>query len=53
MNVDNNIFEGMQIEGSPRYVISRGTKVSDGKNFLGKKGAGKHQKSATVHPVDL
>ncbi len=53
MNVDNNIFEGMQIEGSPRYVFSRGTMVSDGKNFLGKKGAGKHTKSQPFHPVDL
>jgi dihydropyrimidinase len=53
MNVDNNVFDGMTIEGRPRYVFSRGRKVVDGDRFLGAKGAGKHVKSDRFYPVAL
>ncbi len=53
MNVDNNVFEGMTIEGCPRYVFSRGRMVADGNAFVGKKGAGRFQKSAAFHPAAL
>jgi dihydropyrimidinase len=50
MNVDNNVFEGMEIEGCPRYVFSRGRMVSDGKRFVGKKGAGRFQRASRFSP---
>jgi dihydropyrimidinase len=53
MNVDNNVFDGMTIEGRPRYVFSRGRRVVDGDTFLGAKGAGKHVKSDRFYPVAL
>jgi len=53
LNVDNNVFEGMTVEGRPRYVLSRGKLVADGDNFMGTKGAGKHQKSARYYPVQV
>ncbi len=53
MNVDNNVFEGMTVEGRPRYVFSRGKMVADGDKFTGTKGAGKHQKSARYYPVTV
>ncbi|MFN2449939.1 MAG: dihydropyrimidinase [Candidatus Baltobacteraceae bacterium] len=53
MNVDNNVFDGMTIHGSPRYVFSRGRKVADGTTFTGTKGAGRFQKSSPFYPVQL
>ena len=53
MNVDNNIFEGMQVKGRPRYVYLRGKKIVDRGNFTGKAGDGKFQKCDTFFPVQL
>ena len=53
MNVDNNIFEGMQVTGGPRYVFSRGTRVADHGKFVGKPGSGKFQKCGTFFPVQV
>jgi len=53
LNVDNNVFEGMQITGAPRYVFSRGTKVAEGDKFTGTKGHGKFQAASKFYPVAL
>lgn len=53
LNVDNNVFEGMTVEGGPRFVFSRGKMVADGDKFTGSKGAGKHIKSKPFYPVQL
>ena len=53
MKADNNIFEGMQVRGRPRYVLSRGEMVADGDRFTGHEGAGAHQRSAPFRPVQL
>jgi len=53
MNADNNVFDGMTIKGSPRYVLSRGAIVNDNGTFTGKKGAGKFVKSKKFFPVQL
>lgn len=53
MNVDNNVFEGMEIEGAPRYVFSRGVKVAEGQTFTGRKGHGIFQAASKFFPVQL
>lgn len=53
MNVDNNVFEGMEIEGAPRYVFSRGVKVAEGQTFTGRKGQGIFQAASKFFPVQL
>jgi dihydropyrimidinase len=53
MKADNNIFEGMTVHGTPRYVLSRGRTVVDDGRFTGAPGAGVHQKSAPFRPVQL
>lgn len=53
MNVDNSVFEGMQVKGRPRYVFSRGLKVTDGDTFTGRKGHGTFVRSAPFYPVAL
>ncbi|MDP9110927.1 MAG: dihydropyrimidinase [Candidatus Eremiobacteraeota bacterium] len=53
MNVDNNVFEGMSIQGSPRYVFSRGRMIADGGTFTGQKGYGKFQRAAKFWPISV
>lgn len=53
LNVDNNVFEGMHVRGAPRYVFSRGLKVSDGNTFTGRKGHGTFQAASKFFPVQL
>jgi dihydropyrimidinase len=53
MRVDNNIFEGMQVSGKPRYVFLRGRKIVDDGRFKGTAGSGKFQKSGKFFPVQL
>lgn len=53
MNVDNNIFEGMQVTGWPRYVFLRGMKIADHGKFVGKPGSGTFQKCGTFFPVQV
>lgn len=53
MNVDNNVFEGMSIKGSPRYVFSRGRMVADRGKFTGAKGYGKFQRAAKFWPIQV
>ncbi len=53
MNVDNNVFEGMQITGAPRYVFSRGLKVAEGNAFTGAKGYGRFAPAEKFFPVHI
>ncbi len=41
MNIDYNLFEGMEVKGKPEKVYSRGRLLVDGDEFLGEKGSGK------------
>jgi dihydropyrimidinase len=40
MRVDYSMFEGYQVEGNARTVISRGEVIVDGGQWLGKPGRG-------------
>jgi dihydropyrimidinase len=53
MKADNNIFEGMTVQGSPRYVISRGRVLAKGGAYVGETGRGIRQKSDPFRPVQL
>jgi dihydropyrimidinase len=43
MNMDYSAYEGREVAGSVRTVLSRGTRVIDGGRFLGRAGHGKYQ----------
>jgi dihydropyrimidinase len=47
MRVDYNPYEGMTIDGSPAYVLSRGKVVFEGDEFKGKAGDGQFVKRNT------
>ncbi len=40
MNVDYNVYEGLEVTGWPVKVLSRGRVIVDGDEWLGEKGAG-------------
>jgi len=42
MRVDYSMFEGFQVKGNARTVLSRGEVIVDGGEFLGKKGRGNY-----------
>jgi dihydropyrimidinase len=44
MRVDYSLFEGFQVKGAARTVLSRGEVIVDGGEFLGKPGRGRRQK---------
>jgi dihydropyrimidinase len=46
MKVDYSMFEGFQVRGNERMVISRGEVIVDGDKFLGKPGRGQFLKRA-------
>jgi dihydropyrimidinase len=46
MRVDYSMFEGFQVRGNARTVLSRGEVVVDGGQFLGKPGRGRYVKRA-------
>src|SRR5450432_2195487 len=46
MRVDYSMFEGYQVRGNARTVISRGEVIVDGGEFLGKPGRGQYLKRA-------
>ena len=46
MRVDYSMFEGFQVRGNARTVLSRGEVVVDGGRFLGKPGRGRYLKRA-------
>jgi dihydropyrimidinase len=48
MRVDYSMFEGFQVRGNARTVISRGEVIVDGGQFLGKPGRGRYLKR-TAH----
>ncbi len=41
MRVDYNPYEGMTVDGSPAYVLSRGKVIFEGDQFMGKAGDGR------------
>ena len=47
MRVDYSMFEGIQIKGAPRTVLSRGRAVIEGGKFVGKPGAGQFLRRQT------
>jgi len=47
MNVDYSAYEGRQLTGKARTVLSRGTVVVDGDRYLGRAGHGRFQPRAT------
>jgi dihydropyrimidinase len=53
MKADNSIFEGMTVQGSPRYVISRGRVLAKDGKYVGETGKGIRQKSDPFRPVQL
>jgi dihydropyrimidinase len=46
MRVDYSLFEGFQVKGAARTVLSRGEVIVNGGEFLGKPGRGRYQKRA-------
>jgi dihydropyrimidinase len=46
MRVDYSLFEGFQVRGAARTVLSRGEVIVDGGEFLGKPGRGRYQRRA-------
>ncbi|HEY9778118.1 MAG TPA: dihydropyrimidinase [Planktothrix sp.] len=48
MNVDYNCYEGMQVQGVPETVLSRGKVVIENEKYVGKPGDGKYLKRSTV-----
>jgi len=46
MRVDYSMFEGFQVRGNVRTVLSRGEVIVEGKEFLGKAGRGHYLKRA-------
>jgi dihydropyrimidinase len=46
MRVDYSMFEGYEVEGNARTVISRGETIVDNGEFLGKPGRGQYLKRA-------
>ncbi|WP_280701647.1 dihydropyrimidinase [Kitasatospora sp. GP82] len=52
MNVDYSAYEGREITGKVRTVLSRGTVVVDGDRYLGRAGHGRFQPRATCQYLD-
>jgi dihydropyrimidinase len=46
MRVDYSMFEGYEVQGNARTVLSRGEVIVDAGNFLGKPGRGNYLKRA-------
>jgi dihydropyrimidinase len=42
MNMDYSAYEGLEVAGAVRTVLSRGTRVIDGGRFLGRAGHGQY-----------
>ena len=47
MNVDYSPYEGLQVQGGPTHVLSRGRVVVEHGNYLGKMGDGRFTKRST------
>ena len=44
MNIDYTPYDGMEIEGKPSVVMSRGKVVVDGDEYVGRAGDGRYLK---------
>ncbi|MBV8489385.1 MAG: dihydropyrimidinase, partial [Candidatus Eremiobacteraeota bacterium] len=53
MNVDNNVFEGMQVQGKAKHVFSRGRQIVKDGVFTGEPGMGDFVRSDPFRPVQL
>jgi dihydropyrimidinase len=53
MNVDYNPFEGMKVQGKPKYVLLRGQVIVDHDRFVGKPGMGQFLRAKPFSPVDV
>jgi dihydropyrimidinase len=53
MNVDNNIFEGMKVQGQAKHVFSRGTQIVKDRVFSADRGRGMFTRSNPFRPVAL
>ena len=42
MNLDHSAYEGMEVTGAVRTVISRGDVIVDNGNFVGRSGRGRY-----------
>jgi dihydropyrimidinase len=42
MNIDHSAYEGVEVIGGVRTVLSRGEVIIDGEQFLGRKGRGRY-----------
>ena len=51
MNVDYNVFEGMEVVGGVSAVWLRGTQIVDGDQWLGQNGHGQYLKRSAHAPV--
>src|SRR3984957_19071836 len=51
MRVDYSMFEGIQIKGAPKTVLSRGLTVIDGGKFVGRPGAGQFLRRRTHNSI--
>jgi dihydropyrimidinase len=51
MNCDYSLFEGMQIQGEPVTVLSRGKTIVDKGQYHGSKSDGRFLKRGAVVPV--
>ena len=47
MNIDNSVWEGMEVTGQARSVMSRGSWVVRDRNYLGRPGHGRFLKRST------
>jgi dihydropyrimidinase len=53
MNVDYNPFEGMKVQGKPKYVLLRGQVIVDHDRFVGKPGMGQFLRAKPFSPVEV
>jgi dihydropyrimidinase len=51
MRVDYSMFEGIEVKGVPKLVLSRGEVMVEGGKFLGRVGRGQFVKRGTYNPV--
>ena len=53
MNVDNNIFEGFSVVGTPRQVFLRGELIVDQGAFTGEPGMGRFQRCDPISAIQV
>ena len=51
MNVDYDPFEGWEVQGKPRFVLSRGTTVYEDGKVVSQPGHGRYVKRSLFEPA--